>query len=93
LRRCLAARAFSQRLEPPVLRVAAIFMKLKKILFGWQTGVAENNAWNAVFWCNHDQPRPVSRLGDDERYWKESAKMLATLVHGLRGTPYIYQGE
>lgn len=69
------------------------FMKLKKILFGWQTGMAEHNAWNAVFWCNHDQPRPVSRFGDDEVYWKESAKMLATLVHGLRGTPYIYQGE
>ena len=69
------------------------FMKLKNILFGWQTGMAEHNAWNAVFWCNHDQPRPVSRFGDDEKYWKESAKMLATLVHGLRGTPYIYQGE
>lgn len=69
------------------------FMKLKKILFDWQTGMADNNAWNAVFWCNHDQPRPVSRFGDDEKYWKESAKMLATIVHGLRGTPYIYQGE
>ena len=73
--------------------VSVDFMKLKKILFGWQIGMAEHNAWNAVFWCNHDQPRPVSRFGDDEVYWKESAKMLATLVHGLRGTPYIYQGE
>ena len=69
------------------------FMKLKNILFSWQIGMAENNAWNAVFWCNHDQPRPVSRFGNVEEYWKESAKMLATLVHGLRGTPYIYQGE
>ena len=69
------------------------FMKLKNILFGWQTGMAENNAWNAVFWTNHDQPRPVSRYGNVEKYWKESAKMLATLIHGLRGTPYIYQGE
>ena len=69
------------------------FMKLKNILFSWQIGMAENNAWNAVFWCNHDQPRPVSRFGNAEEYWKESAKMLATLVHGLRGTPYIYQGE
>ena len=69
------------------------FMKLKSILFGWQTGMAENNAWNAVFWTNHDQPRPVSRYGNVENYWKESAKMLATLIHGLRGTPYIYQGE
>lgn len=69
------------------------FMKLKNILFSWQTGMAEHNAWNAVFWTNHDQPRPVSRYGDEEKYWKESAKMLATLIHGLRGTPYIYQGE
>ena len=69
------------------------FQKLKKIIFEWQTGMAENHAWNAVFWCNHDQPRPVSRFGDDEVYWKESAKMLGTIVHGLRGTPYIYQGE
>ena len=69
------------------------FMKLKNILFSWQTGMAEHNAWNAVFWTNHDQPRPVSRYGNEEEYWKESAKMLATLIHGLRGTPYIYQGE
>lgn len=69
------------------------FMKLKKIIFEWQTGMADNNAWNAVFWCNHDQPRPVSRFGDEGKYWKKSAKMLATIIHGLRGTPYIYQGE
>lgn len=69
------------------------FMKLKKIIFEWQTGMADNNAWNAVFWCNHDQPRPVSRFGDEGKYWRKSAKMLATIVHGLRGTPYIYQGE
>ncbi len=69
------------------------FMKLKKILFEWQVGMAENNAWNAVFWCNHDQPRPVSRFGDEGKYWRKSAKMLATIVHGFRGTPYIYQGE
>lgn len=69
------------------------FMKLKKIIFEWQTGMAEHNAWNAVFWCNHDQPRPVSRFGDEGKYWRKSAKMLATIVHGLRGTPYIYQGE
>lgn len=69
------------------------FKKLKQIIFGWQTQMAEHNAWNAVFWCNHDQPRVVSRFGDEGRYWKESAKMLATVIHGLRGTPYIYQGE
>lgn len=73
--------------------VPADFMKLKKILFGWQTGMAEHNAWNAVFWCNHDQPRVVSRFGDEGQYWKESAKMLATIIHCMRGTPYIFQGE
>lgn len=66
---------------------------LNDILQEWQCGMQEGNGWNAVFWCNHDQPRVVSRLGDDRIYWKESAKMLATLVHMLRGTPYIYQGE
>ena len=53
----------------------------------------EANGWNALFWCNHDQPRIVSRLGNETKYWKESAKMLATLVHFMQGTPYIYQGE
>lgn len=69
------------------------FQKLKHILFDWQTHMAEHHAWNAVFWCNHDQPRVVSRFGDEGRYWKESAKMLGTVIHCLRGTPYIYQGE
>lgn len=69
------------------------FRKLKKILFDWQTNMAEHHAWNAVFWCNHDQPRVVSRFGDEGKYWKESAKMLAGVIHCLRGTPYIYQGE
>lgn len=69
------------------------FQKLKNILFDWQTHMAENHAWNAVFWCNHDQPRVVSRFGNTGRYWKESAKMLAAAIHCLRGTPYIYQGE
>jgi trehalose-6-phosphate hydrolase len=66
---------------------------LKKLLIEWQLGMQENNGWNAVFWCNHDQPRIVSRLGDDQILWKESAKMLAASIHLLRGTPYIYQGE
>ncbi len=69
------------------------FQKLKQILFDWQTHMAEHHAWNAVFWCNHDQPRVVSRFGNTGKYWKESAKMLATVIHCLRGTPYIYQGE
>lgn len=66
---------------------------LKNILMDWQMGMQKENGWNAVFWCNHDQPRVVSRFGDDKRYWKESAKMLATSIHLLRGTPYIFQGE
>lgn len=69
------------------------FQKLKKILFNWQCQMQEHHAWNAVFWCNHDQPRVVSRFGDDKQYWNQSAKMLATSIHCLRGTPYIYQGE
>ena len=73
--------------------VPADFGKLKDILFTWQTKMEEHNAWNAVFWCNHDQPRVVSRFGDEGLLWKESAKMLGTVIHCMRGTPYIYQGE
>ena len=69
------------------------FQELKNILFSWQEGMQSNNAWSALFWCNHDQPRIVSRFGDDKKYYKESTKMLATVMHCLRGTPYIYQGE
>ena len=69
------------------------FQKLKELIFSWQEEMAAHNAWNAVFWCNHDQPRVVSRFGDEGEYWKESAKMLAGAVHCLRGTPYVYQGE
>ena len=73
--------------------VTSDFGKLKDILFTWQTKMEEHNAWNAVFWCNHDQPRVVSRFGDEGGLWKESAKMLGTVIHCMRGTPYIYQGE
>ncbi|MGI6000184.1 MAG: alpha,alpha-phosphotrehalase [Candidatus Merdisoma sp.] len=73
--------------------VPADFGKLKDILFTWQTKMEEHHAWNAVFWCNHDQPRPVSRFGNEGPLWKESAKMLGTVIHCMRGTPYIYQGE
>lgn len=66
---------------------------LKNLFETWQVQMQEGNGWNALFWCNHDQPRIVSRLGDEGRYWKESAKMLATCIHLMRGTPYIYQGE
>jgi glycosidase len=52
-----------------------------------------NRAWNALFWCNHDQPRIVSRFGDEGEYRVPAAKMLAMVLHGMQGTPYIYQGE
>lgn len=66
---------------------------LHTVFKDWQEKVSDGGGWNAVFWCNHDQPRAISRFGDEGQYWKESAKMLATFVHLLRGTPYIYQGE
>ncbi|MFC4402642.1 alpha,alpha-phosphotrehalase [Gracilibacillus xinjiangensis] len=69
------------------------FLQLKQILSKWQTGMQQGGGWNALFWCNHDQPRVVSRFGDDGAYHKESAKMLATTIHLMQGTPYIYQGE
>ncbi|GAB7387633.1 alpha,alpha-phosphotrehalase [Bacillaceae bacterium] len=69
------------------------FWQLKRILSEWQYGMQKGGGWNALFWCNHDQPRAVSRFGDDGRYRKESAKMLATALHFLQGTPFIYQGE
>lgn len=67
--------------------------ELKTLFETWQIGMQENNGWNALFWCNHDQPRIVSRLGDEGEYYKESAKMLAASVHLMQGSPYIYQGE
>ncbi|WP_442911274.1 alpha,alpha-phosphotrehalase [Lachnoclostridium sp. An196] len=69
------------------------FHDLKKNLFTWQREMEKGGGWNALFWYNHDQPRIVSRIGDDGKYRLESAKMLATTIHGLKGTPYIYQGE
>lgn len=69
------------------------FLKLKKIMSDWQLGMQCGGGWNALFWCNHDQPRAVSRFGDNGHYRTESAKMLATVLHCLQGTPYIYQGE
>ncbi|PES22193.1 alpha,alpha-phosphotrehalase [Bacillus anthracis] len=69
------------------------FIKLKEIMSNWQIEMQKGGGWNALFWCNHDQPRIVSRFGDDREYRNESAKMLATAMHMLQGTPYIYQGE
>lgn len=68
-------------------------LKLKQILTKWQTEL-EGCAWNSLYWDNHDQPRAVSRFGNDSRLYRElSAKMLATCLHMMKGTPYIYQGE
>ena len=69
------------------------FIKLKEILSTWQREMNKGGGWNALFWCNHDQPRVVSRYGNDELYHNESAKMLAAAIHLMQGTPYIYQGE
>ena len=68
------------------------FLKLKQVLTRWQTEIY-NCGWNSLFWNNHDLPRIVSRWGNDKEYRVESAKMLAMLLHGMQGTPYIYQGE
>lgn len=67
-------------------------VKLKEIMTKWQVGL-EGKAWNSLFWCNHDQPRMVSRWGNDREYREISAKMLATCLHMMQGTPYVYQGE
>ena len=69
------------------------FQALKRILSTWQSEMQKGGGWNALFWCNHDQPRIVSRYGHDGEYRVKSAKMLATAIHMLQGTPYIYQGE
>lgn len=68
------------------------FVKLKKCLAKWQEELY-GRGWNSLFWDNHDLPRIVSRWGDDGKYRKESAKMLALVLHGMQGTPYVYQGE
>ncbi len=73
--------------------MATDYKKLKELFTQWQMGMQKGDGWNALFWCNHDQPRIVSRMGDEKAYWKESAKMLAGMIHFMRGTPYIYQGE
>ena len=69
------------------------FIELKNLFITWQLGMQKHKAWNALFWCNHDQPRAISRFGNDTTYHNVSAKMLATCIHLMRGTPYIYQGE
>ncbi|WP_226676468.1 alpha,alpha-phosphotrehalase [Rossellomorea aquimaris] len=68
------------------------FTELKKVLSTWQTSLFQKG-WNSLYWNNHDQPRIVSRWGNDQEYRIESAKMLATVLHMMQGTPFIYQGE
>ena len=69
------------------------FLWLKGIMSDWQQEMDKGGGWNALFWCNHDQPRIVSRYGNDGEYRMKSAKMLANVIHFMKGTPYIYQGE
>ena len=66
---------------------------LKELFAKWQEGMQAGQGWNATFWCNHDQPRAVSRFGDEGAWREKSAKMLGACIHLMRGTPYIYQGE
>ena len=67
-------------------------VELKEVFSRWQTSL-HGRAWNSLYWCNHDQPRIVSRLGDEGKYREKSAKMLAVCLHFMQGTPYVYQGE
>ena len=68
------------------------FTDFKRVFSKWQTGLY-NKGWNSLYFENHDQPRSVSRFGDDGQYRAESAKMLALVLHGMQGTPYVYQGQ
>lgn len=65
---------------------------IKRIFARWQTGL-HGRGWNSLYWDNHDQPRAVSRFGNDREFRVESAKMLATVLHFMQGTPYVYQGQ
>ncbi|HEX7974818.1 MAG TPA: alpha-glucosidase, partial [Anaerolineales bacterium] len=67
-------------------------LELKQVMTRWQKDL-DDRGWNSIYLGNHDQPRQVSRFGDDSRYRVQSAKLLATFIHLLQGTPYIYQGE
>jgi oligo-1,6-glucosidase len=67
--------------------------ELKAIITRWQKDISAGGGWNSQYLSNHDQPRPVSRFGDDKRYRVESAKLIGTFLHMLQGTPYVYEGE
>lgn len=73
--------------------VAFNFMKLKELFNQWQTEMDQNGGWQALFWNNHDQPWALNRFGDVGQYRVKSAQMLASAIHFLKGTPYIYMGE
>ena len=83
---------WADRGPDPWLLMPLQLSTLKAIFGRWQAGLAEVG-WNSLYWNNHDQPRVVSRFGDDGAYRVESAKMLGTVLHLHRGTPYVYQGE
>lgn len=68
-------------------------MTFKSLFKDWQENMTKGNGWNALFLTNHDQPRIISRFGDEGKYFKESGKLFAGLIHLMRGTPYVYQGE
>lgn len=69
------------------------FLELKRIMNDWQIGMSENGGWNALFWNNHDQPRTISRFGNDKEYRTKTATSQAHILHFLHGTPFVYQGE
>lgn len=73
-------------------RIPFDLVTLKQLMTKWQESL-HGNGWNSLYWNNHDQPRVVSRFGDDTKYRVESAKMLGAVLHFMSGTPYIYQGE
>ncbi|SDB19449.1 trehalose-6-phosphate hydrolase [Pseudobutyrivibrio sp. YE44] len=68
-------------------------ISFKKLFKDWQEQMTAKNGWNALFLTNHDQPRIISRFGNEDKYWKESGKLFGGLIHLMRGTPYVYQGE
>ena len=76
----------------PTTKKSSRFLDLKAIMSRWQTDL-DGRAWNSIYLGNHDQPRSVSQFGDDRQYRVESAKLLATFIHMLQGTPYVYQGD
>lgn len=69
------------------------FDELRELFARWNEDMEAGGGWNAWFWTNHDQPRAVGRFADAGRFWSQSAKMLGTCTHLMRGTPYVYQGE